>query len=58
MLVTQARKQTIPLERAGQPKEVARVTGFLACGFSSYVNGANMVVDGGASVMNPMIIPI
>ncbi|KAG8165169.1 hypothetical protein KVR01_005444 [Diaporthe batatas] len=54
----EAQKQTIPLERAGQPKEVARVTGFLACGFSSYVNGANMVVDGGASVMNPMIIPI
>lgn len=54
----EAQKQTIPLERAGQPKEVARVVGFLACGFSSYVNGANMVVDGGASVMNPMTIPI
>lgn len=45
----QARQQTIPLERAGIPQEVARVAGFLASGFSSYVNGANMVVDGGAS---------
>ncbi|KAJ0121539.1 3-oxoacyl-(acyl-carrier-protein) reductase [Diaporthe amygdali] len=54
----EAQKQTIPLERAGLPKEVARVAGFLASNFSSYVNGANMVVDGGASVMNPMTIPI
>ncbi|KAJ4397224.1 hypothetical protein N0V93_001448 [Gnomoniopsis smithogilvyi] len=54
----EAREQTIPLERAGNPQEVARVAGFLASGFSSYVNGANLVVDGGASVMNPMTIPI
>ncbi|KAL1878756.1 hypothetical protein Daus18300_002032 [Diaporthe australafricana] len=54
----EAQKLTIPLERAGQPKEIARVAGFLASSFSSYVNGANMVVDGGASVMNPMTIPI
>lgn len=45
----QARQQIVPLERAGNPQEVARVAGFLASGFSSYVNGANMVVDGGAS---------
>ncbi|KAJ4419880.1 hypothetical protein N0V82_004703 [Gnomoniopsis sp. IMI 355080] len=54
----EARTQTIPLERAGNPQEIARVAGFLASGFSSYVNGANLVVDGGASVMNPMTIPI
>lgn len=47
--VIQAREQTIPLERAGNPQEIARVAGFLASGFSSYVNGANLVVDGGAS---------
>lgn len=52
------RKQFIGLERAGESKEVARVAGFLASGFSSYVTGANMVVDGGASVMNPLTVPI
>ncbi|KAF2756699.1 NAD(P)-binding protein [Pseudovirgaria hyperparasitica] len=42
-------KNTIGLERPGLPEEVARVAGFLASGFSSYITGANMVVDGGAS---------
>lgn len=51
-------KEHIGLERAGLPTEVARVAGFLASGFSSYVTGANMVVDGGASVMCPLIVPI
>ena len=44
-----AQKENIGLERAGMPTEVARVAGFLASGFSSYVTGANIVVDGGAS---------
>ena len=51
-------KDRIGLERAGSPIEVARVAGFLASGFSSYVTGANMVVDGGASVMCPLIAPV
>lgn len=42
-------KTTIGLERSGLPVEVGRVAGFLASGFSSYVTGANIVVDGGAS---------
>lgn len=37
--------------RSGLPQEVARVVGFLASGFSSYVNGANIMVDGGASAL-------
>lgn len=43
------RENTIGLERPGHPEEVARVAGFLASGFSSYVTGANIIVDGGAS---------
>ncbi|KAI4202372.1 MAG: hypothetical protein LQ350_002590 [Teloschistes chrysophthalmus] len=45
----EAQKANTSLERAGLPTEVARVVGFLASGFSSYVTGANLVVDGGAS---------
>ncbi|KAI8194003.1 Tropinone reductase-like 2 [Colletotrichum sp. SAR 10_86] len=54
----EASKATIGLERPGNPQEVARVAGFLASGFSSYITGANLVVDGGASAMNPLTIPI
>ncbi|KAL2070554.1 hypothetical protein VTL71DRAFT_13580 [Oculimacula yallundae] len=54
----EAQMKDIGLERAGLPIEVGRVAGFLASGFSSYVTGANIVVDGGASVMNPLTVPI
>ncbi|TDZ13097.1 3-oxoacyl-[acyl-carrier-protein] reductase FabG [Colletotrichum spinosum] len=54
----EASKATIGLERPGSPQEVARVAGFLASGFSSYITGANLIVDGGASAMNPLTIPI
>ncbi|OAP61818.1 hypothetical protein AYL99_04021 [Fonsecaea erecta] len=53
-----AQKNNIGLERAGTPAEVGRVAGFLASGFSSYITGANMIVDGGASVMCPLMVPI
>ena len=52
------KKDSIGLERAGTVTEVARVAGFLASGFSGYITGTNMVVDGGASVMNPLAVPI
>jgi NAD(P)-dependent dehydrogenase (short-subunit alcohol dehydrogenase family) len=45
----QATHANIGLERTGKPQEVARVAGFLASGFSSYITGANLIVDGGAS---------
>ncbi|KKY26495.1 putative 3-oxoacyl-(acyl-carrier-protein) reductase [Phaeomoniella chlamydospora] len=51
-------RANIGLERTGRTEEVARVAGFLASGFSSYVTGANMVVDGGASVMCPLMVPM
>lgn len=40
-----------PSQRLGTPEDVARVGLFLACDWSSYVNGANIVVDGGRSTI-------
>jgi NAD(P)-dependent dehydrogenase (short-subunit alcohol dehydrogenase family) len=40
-------RETVGLERPGEPDEVAKVIGFLASGFSSFVQGANIIVDGG-----------
>jgi NAD(P)-dependent dehydrogenase (short-subunit alcohol dehydrogenase family) len=39
----------IPLRRDGQPEDVAKVALFLASNQSEYVNGHNVVVDGGVS---------
>lgn len=51
----QAQKGHIGLERAGLPQEIGKVVGFLASGFSSYITGANLVVDGGATYVDPSI---
>jgi meso-butanediol dehydrogenase/(S,S)-butanediol dehydrogenase/diacetyl reductase len=40
-----------PSRRAGEPEDVARVAAFLASDDAGYVNGANIVVDGGVSAM-------
>jgi 3alpha(or 20beta)-hydroxysteroid dehydrogenase len=42
--------QGIPLGRIGQPEEIARVSLFLASDESSYICGAEIVVDGGMIV--------
>jgi NAD(P)-dependent dehydrogenase (short-subunit alcohol dehydrogenase family) len=55
---TESQKRTIGLERAGRPEEVGRAVGFLASGFSSYITGAEIRVDGGAGVMNPIMVPV
>jgi 3-oxoacyl-[acyl-carrier protein] reductase len=41
--------ERVPLGRMGSPEEVAEVTEFLLSPRASYVNGAVVVVDGGAS---------
>jgi len=46
-----ARVRVTPLSRMGTPEDVARVALFLACELSSYVNGANIVVDGGRTAI-------
>jgi NAD(P)-dependent dehydrogenase (short-subunit alcohol dehydrogenase family) len=45
-----ARVAVTPSQRMGTPEDVAKVALFLASDLSSYVNGANIVVDGGRTV--------
>lgn len=45
--VDQARVSVTPSQRMGTPEDVAGVALFLASDLSAYVNGANIVVDGG-----------
>lgn len=42
-----ARAEAIPLGRIGRPEEVAQCVAFLASDDSSFVNGTELVVDGG-----------
>lgn len=49
--------QLNPLQRAGQPEEVARAALFLASDAASYVNGQAVAVDGGLSSTLPFAGP-
>ena len=41
------RAREIPLKRQGKTLEITRVLGFLASDFASFINGTDIVVDGG-----------
>jgi len=45
--------QVNPLQRAGQPEEIAAMALFLASDEASYVNGQAIAVDGGLSSTHP-----
>jgi len=42
----------VPLRRPAQPSEIAAIVRFLGSGESSYINGATIVADGGAHVVD------
>ena len=42
-------KAAVPLDRYGHPDEVAALVAFVAGPESSYINGANLTVDGGTN---------
>jgi NAD(P)-dependent dehydrogenase (short-subunit alcohol dehydrogenase family) len=39
-----------PMQRVGQPEEVASLVAYLAMDKASYITGQNIMVDGGMSV--------
>jgi NAD(P)-dependent dehydrogenase (short-subunit alcohol dehydrogenase family) len=45
-----AREAAMPLGRFGAPEDIAAAVAFLASGDGAYVNGAELVVDGGWTV--------
>lgn len=45
-----------PLGRDGRPEEVANVIGFLTSAKASFVNGATIVVDGGYTSSDPIML--
>ncbi|HEY4936616.1 MAG TPA: SDR family oxidoreductase [Puia sp.] len=46
-LVESQMTESIPMKRFGKPAEIANMVSFLASPAASYVNGANITVDGG-----------
>ena len=46
----------IPLQRRGQPEDIADVVVFFASPMSRYVTGQALVVDGGVSIRYPHLV--
>ncbi|MEC9454208.1 MAG: SDR family oxidoreductase [Pseudomonadota bacterium] len=45
-----------PVGRVGQPEDIAAAVAFIAADEAAFVNGANLMVDGGLTAsLNPMI---
>ncbi len=47
--------ERVPLGRAAQPEEIAAAVAFLASAEASFINGANLPVDGGTTASNGQI---
>ena len=44
-------EKKVPLKRLGNPEEVANVVTFIASDAASYITGANVLVDGGWTII-------
>ena len=51
-IITQC-ESSIPLKRFGQPKEIAKAAAFLASDDSSYMTGADMLIERGLINISP-----
>jgi len=55
--VTEQRSKLVPLRSLGSTRDVANSVMFLASGFARYINGHNLVVDGGLSHTSMIHVP-
>jgi NAD(P)-dependent dehydrogenase (short-subunit alcohol dehydrogenase family) len=55
--VTEARSSAIPARRIGQPDDIAQAVLFLASARSSYINGTEVLVDGGLKTNLLNLVP-
>lgn len=55
--VTEARSALVPARRIGTPRDIANAVLFLASDLATYVNGSNILVDGGLSQAAMSVVP-
>lgn len=51
-----AARECVPLDRAGNPEDVAGAIAFLASDDASYISGATLPVDGGLAIQSAMAV--